>query len=208
MFYVIDRENRHLYEDQLDQMFRLRKKIFVDEKGWDMPVRDGWEIDQFDTDDADYVLFIDDGGNVKVGLRYMPYCVPNMTKDVFGHLLYEEPDGANVYEMTRAFITQDVRDGTYFPLLLCAKYEYLLWKEASHIIEVCDTRFLPMLLETGWHMRVVGRPEPDESGVHVPIMTPVNQTALDLPRRRFGIDKPVLYRVSDASREGLPCRAA
>lgn len=207
MFYVIDKQNRHLYEDVLDQMFRLRKKIFVDERGWEMPVQDGKEIDQFDTEDADYVLYIDDKGDIKVGLRYMPYSVPNMTKDVFGHLLYEPPKGRLVYEMTRAFIVEEARDSGLFSLLLCAKYEYLLWRGASHLIEVVDTRFLPMLLETGWHMRVVGKPEPDESGVHVPIMTPVNQKALDLPRQRFGIDKPVLYRVSDMGAE-QPCRAA
>ena len=38
-------------------MHRDRKKIFVDALKWDVPVVDGqYEIDQFDTDDAIYLL--------------------------------------------------------------------------------------------------------------------------------------------------------
>ena len=40
---------RTQYPELFDEMFRLRKKVFHDEKGWDVNIVDGeFEIDEFD----------------------------------------------------------------------------------------------------------------------------------------------------------------
>jgi len=57
MVELITKYNRHNYESQLEQMFRLRYKIFVEQLGWDLPhAKDGLEIDEFDTEDTIYLI--------------------------------------------------------------------------------------------------------------------------------------------------------
>lgn len=197
MFFIIDKENRHLYEDELDQMFILRKKIFIDERKWDLPHENGREIDQFDTEGCDYILCFDEDGRVIAGSRFMSFSSPNLTKTVFGELLYDFEFDQSTIEMTRAFVRSDRRNGPYFGLFLCAKFEYLLWKRASWLIETLDARFMPMLLETGWNIKVIGRPASDENGSFVSIATPVEWRSLALPRKRFGVDQPLLYRLDE-----------
>src|SRR3546814_1635904 len=44
-------------------MFRDRKRQFVDQFGWDVPVVAGqYEFDQYDGDDADYLIAVDGEG--------------------------------------------------------------------------------------------------------------------------------------------------
>ncbi|OYW44965.1 MAG: autoinducer synthase, partial [Novosphingobium sp. 12-63-9] len=44
-------------------MFEERKRVFVDLLGWDIPILAGrYEIDQFDDDEAVYIVITDDSG--------------------------------------------------------------------------------------------------------------------------------------------------
>ena len=58
--HVVTRDNRHLYGNELQQYFRLRHEIFVEERGWkDLYRPDGLEIDRYDNEHAVYLLAID-----------------------------------------------------------------------------------------------------------------------------------------------------
>jgi len=64
MIHVVTPENEHFYRDEMDQAYRLRHKVFVEEMGWkNMAKPDGREMDQFDTKHAVNMLYIE-GGNV------------------------------------------------------------------------------------------------------------------------------------------------
>jgi acyl homoserine lactone synthase len=41
MIYVIDSLNNHLHMQLLEDMFRLRKRVFHDRLGWEVEVQDG-----------------------------------------------------------------------------------------------------------------------------------------------------------------------
>jgi len=57
MVNLITAHNRAKFRAPLEAMHRDRKKIFVDALKWDVPVVDGqYEIDQFDTDEAIYLV--------------------------------------------------------------------------------------------------------------------------------------------------------
>jgi len=49
------------YANLLEQYYRLRKQIFIDELEWDLPHQNGLEIDQYDQDTAEYVIAMKDG---------------------------------------------------------------------------------------------------------------------------------------------------
>jgi hypothetical protein len=58
--HVVTGDNGHLYGDELQQYFRLRHDIFVEERGWkDLHRPDGLEIDRYDNEHAVYLLAID-----------------------------------------------------------------------------------------------------------------------------------------------------
>jgi N-acyl-L-homoserine lactone synthetase len=58
--HVVDDDNRDLYEEDLDQHFRLRRDVFIGERQWRALIdRGGREIDQFDGPSAVYLLGIE-----------------------------------------------------------------------------------------------------------------------------------------------------
>ena len=73
-------ERRALFE----QMFRHRKAVFIDQKGWDLPVTEGvFEIDNFDRDDTVYILSVDAGGGLLGSVRLVNTTFDHMATTVF-----------------------------------------------------------------------------------------------------------------------------
>ena len=74
MIEVVTSRNAHQYKDALQDMFHLRHRIFVERMGWEALRRDDrLEKDQFDTDDAIYLLLTTDDGAVPRSRRF---CLP------------------------------------------------------------------------------------------------------------------------------------
>ena len=58
--HIVTNLNRGRFKRQIDQMHRDRKRLFVDRLKWDVSVTDGeFEIDEFDTDRAIYLIETD-----------------------------------------------------------------------------------------------------------------------------------------------------
>ena len=98
------------HTSELDQMFRLRKRVFLDRLGWDVSVSGLYEIDNYDLMKPLYVLSMDDDGKHVLGsLRLLPSTGPNMLADVFKELL---PEGqpirsATIWESSRFCIDHE-----------------------------------------------------------------------------------------------------
>lgn len=92
----------------VDEMFRLRKAVFADRLGWDVTIRDGWEIDAFDAANPAYLLSIDENGQLRGSLRLLPTTGPNMLESVFYELLDGELPVKSplIWESTRFCVTQ------------------------------------------------------------------------------------------------------
>jgi acyl-homoserine lactone synthase len=83
MLEVVTAFNKHLYAEPLLQMHRLRHRIFVEQMGWEAIRRpDGVERDQFDTDDAVYLLHMDRGSVIGVH-RLLSTLRPHLFSEVF-----------------------------------------------------------------------------------------------------------------------------
>ena len=52
MILIINAGNRSLFSSELIEMHRQRKVVFVDRQGWNVPVVDGLEIDDYDDEDT------------------------------------------------------------------------------------------------------------------------------------------------------------
>ena len=160
--HVVNAANKHLYDDLLDQFFRARHDIYVEEKGWRNADPNGKEIDQFDTDDATYLIGEVDG-EVTTGTRLIPTTAPHLMSEVFPHMadfkgLIRRPD---VAEWTRGFIVKKFREQGHGPIKgqFCGTVmEYCLLEGIAAIGGVQETYWLPLWKRFRWTVRPVGNP--------------------------------------------------
>src|SRR6056297_2634174 len=103
MILVIDALNRHRFGSVLDDMYKLRARVFKDRMGWDVNVRNGREFDLFDDLDPAYLVALDDDYQVVGCNRMLQTTGPHMLSDVFQDILCGEPPlcSATIWENTR-----------------------------------------------------------------------------------------------------------
>jgi acyl-homoserine lactone synthase len=102
MIHIVTPENQHLFGDEMEQAYRLRHRVFVDEMKWtDLTKHDGREIDQFDNGHAVHMLYVDDG-KVHGYQRMLPSTRPHLLSDVMSQLCEDDrPVGPHIWEWTR-----------------------------------------------------------------------------------------------------------
>jgi N-acyl-L-homoserine lactone synthetase len=113
MIKIIPGEWRDRYPRLIDEMHKLRRKVFHDRLKWQVTVISRWEIDGYDALNPLYVVALDEDERVIGGLRLLPTTGFNMLNDTFSELL---PDGERfssplVWESSRfsVRITGDAR---------------------------------------------------------------------------------------------------
>lgn len=82
---------------------RYRYQVFVEQLGWQLPTRDGTELDQFDRPDTVYVVAQDDEGHIIGCARLLPTTRPYLLGEVFPQLLngLPPPCSPDVWELSR-----------------------------------------------------------------------------------------------------------
>jgi N-acyl-L-homoserine lactone synthetase len=195
MLHVISRENRAGFATALAQMHRDRKTVFVDRLGWRLPIRDGgFEIDQFDGDDAVYLLATDDQGGHQGSLRLLPTTQPHLLSEVFPDLCERGvPRAPDIWEITRLCTAPDLADPR--PVrqqLLLGVVEFALMSGIRRYTCMTHVPYLNAVLAVGWDCEPLGLPRED-SGVTVGAIA-INVTAetLAIVRERVGHRTPVL----------------
>ncbi len=103
MIYVVDSLNSGSYRSLLEDMYRLRARVFHDRLGWEVKVTDGMEIDEFDAMDPAHVISVDDDGHVVGCMRLLQTTGPHMLADVFASIMDGEPPlrSSSLWEATR-----------------------------------------------------------------------------------------------------------
>lgn len=151
----------------LRAMFEARKKVFVDLLGWDVPVLAGrYELDQFDNQDARYLILSEPDGAHRASARLLPTTEPHLLDSHFAVLSDEPiPHGPGVYEITRFCLDRsltarqrrDARDQ-----LVRGLVDYALDNAISTYTGVAEPGWLEQILAFGWQCRTLGRIMPVE----------------------------------------------
>jgi len=179
----------------MEQMFRLRHEVFVEQLKWNLPLaKDGLEIDQFDTDDAIYLLFLDSRRNVQGSKRLLPTTKPHLMSELFPHLVAGHiPTGEHIWESSRSCVHPDCRDRGIIGELFLAMVEVgLLWG-IEKITFVSSMKFYPTILHAGWGIIPLGFPEVDDTGYeNIAAYLAINPVSLHNMRRNYRIQKSVL----------------
>jgi acyl-homoserine lactone synthase len=189
--HVVHSENQHLYQSELNQFFKLRHDIYVDEKHWREPSPDGMERDQFDTDIATYFIGIRDG-EVIAGSRLIPTDFPHLLSEVFPHAcnLGGVPRYQHYAEWTRGFIVKSARDqlGLKVKAASCAAImEYCLQENITMVGGIQEMYWLPLWRRLGWTVNFVGTPLEIDNTWCVAAYFDVSRAALSSARRRAGV---------------------
>lgn len=209
--HVITSDNRGLYEDSIQQFYRLRHQIFVEERGWtDLSHSNGLEIDAYDNEHAVYLLAID-AGRVVGGQRLYPTLLPHMISEVFPHLVQRNiPQAADVLEWTRYFVVKERRTGRTDCRLLAAMQEYCLENGISEVTAVVEMWWLPRWQQTGFKVRPLGLPQIIEGQPCIAAAIEISTASLEHVRKLAGLRGPSLIRHvrPSPSHPGMPHVAA
>lgn len=92
-----------IQEKAMRAMFAARKQVFVDLLGWDLPVlEDRFEIDQFDTAAARYLILLGPEGEHRASARLLPTTAPHILGTLYPHLCDGKvPRDTSIMEISR-----------------------------------------------------------------------------------------------------------
>ncbi len=108
MAYLTNGKQLNCVPDIRDSMYRLRKRVFADQLGWQVNVQGGMEFDEFDRDDTIYVLYLQ-GREVAGIWRILPTTGPYMLADIFPQLAPDTgiPRDKTSWELSRYCMDKD-----------------------------------------------------------------------------------------------------
>lgn len=162
MILVVNAENRRLFEADLVDMHRQRKIVFVDGKGWKIPVIGNMEVDEYDRRDTIYLLANDWArGPVLASVRLLTTTGPHLMRELFqNERTPEVPQGPAVWEVSR-FCTAPAIDNRDRRLALLWEtiggvIEIALLYGIEHVIFAANHALLPLVLDGGWEAKPLG----------------------------------------------------
>ena len=203
MLEIISQENAHLYYKELSSMHRLRHLIFKERLGWDLKCINGLEFDQYDTDDAIYLVHKDDSGEVNACTRLLPTTVPYMLEEVFPHLVEKGrdiPKSEQVWETTRFGANTDTAPRNIVGILIAGMLEFAVAMGVKNYVSVTDIPLEPILRRAGWnpqrlgHAQLVGDDSKLESAAEI---YDVNNEMLNRVKRKAGLLGPVIRNLDE-----------
>lgn len=150
------------HQDIMEQVWRLRHDVFVEEKKWmDLSKPNKREIDQFDNDDALHMIAMEDDQVVGYQ-RMLPTTKPYLLSEVYPHLCETElPRTSKIWEWTRYAVKKEHRavDRKVSPIanrLLSAIVEWGIKNDVSSIIIEMNPLWLLRLVQLHFHVIPLG----------------------------------------------------
>lgn len=199
--HVVHAGNRNLYLDEIEAMHRHRYEVFVEERGWRaLESPDRLDIDEFDTDDATYLIAIDDKGCVVGSGRLIPSWRPNMLRVLFPEYCDGPvPVGPGIWEWTR-HATPGRRFSKDFNIevqavLNLAVLEFAQSRGVESFIGILECHLLPYTVDLGWQSKPMGPPRAYGEGVAVAVHSAVWPDHLATLRARARINEAVLIEL-------------
>lgn len=201
MIHLITIQNRHLYAEELKSFHRERRQQFIVERGWDLVEREGGEYDDYDDEEALYLLGLADDGELDVGCRLRPTISGGVIPDIFPHLVasHEAPvRRSGVFECTRYFSTARARGRRGFEArsrLHISMQECVRDRGGHRLLGFVDLSLLAHLRRfSGLRIRPIGLPAPyGEDGTTIAFEIGVGEVDLMETRRRLEMPARQLF---------------
>ncbi|MCI5074225.1 acyl-homoserine-lactone synthase [Oricola sp.] len=153
MIIHVETHDRPRYTREVSAYFRLRKTVFHDQLGWDVPVHGDEERDPLDEMPCTYALSVDAAGAVNAGIRLIPTTQTTLLDLAFDGLV---PEGLHfssptIWELSR-FCVDRRNAGGRLPVglglatleLSLANFEYARRNGITHYITVTEQRIFEL----------------------------------------------------------------
>jgi acyl-homoserine lactone synthase len=146
-----------------DGMHRDRKRIFVDLLKWEVPVIDDqYEIDQFDTGHAVYLVAAGSHGEHRGSIRLLPSAGDHILGTLFSDLCDGEvPRSERIYEISRGCLSPRLRAAERLDVrnaLTTAAVQYAMVHGILSYTCIADSGWLSQIPSLGWVCRALGAP--------------------------------------------------
>lgn len=199
MLHVVTQENRHLYTRRLEEMFRLRHEVFIEEQGWDLPTDGQLEIDQFDDENAIYFLYFDGEDEIAATFRIIPTTLPHLISDVFPYLCTDKPPSAeNIFEGSRVAVRKGYRKaGIVMQTMMAGIFEYCLLSGIDQLTGIFDMTVFTDRLKKGADFRPLGPPTEVDGELCIAFYRPVTIAGLQETRLRLGLKGSMMTYIRD-----------
>jgi N-acyl-L-homoserine lactone synthetase len=147
----------------LRQMFEARKQVFVDLLKWNVPILEGrFEVDQFDDEQAIYIIVADPAGEHLGSTRLLRTTRPHILGTLFPELCSGPvPAGEDVFEITRFCLGRNqgaARRRHTRNRLVSALVRFALANGIKTYTGVAEMAWLQQILAFGWDCRPLGAP--------------------------------------------------
>ncbi|MDA5193686.1 acyl-homoserine-lactone synthase [Govanella unica] len=197
MILIVTEENRSLHERELTAMHRQRKAVFVDRLQWPLAAPGGLEIDAYDRPDSIYLLSEEPRTGMILGsARLLPTVQRHLMSDLFADLCeVSVPRGPTIWEASRFCVNpsltmrQDRHDQLW--QIIAGILEVGLLFGLDQVTFVAARALLPLTLDAGWDVRVLGRSRPDGDDEITAVAAEITPDGLKTVRDRHGIPGPV-----------------
>ncbi len=171
VFYGHERTKRSAL---FERLFRLRHQVFIVDRGWSLPCREGVERDQYDTDETIYFVEFCEAGEIRGHVRITPTMRSSLTADYFPHLIENgvAARGPTIFEATRFIVRPAQRDKASYRRvkagLIAAATEWCLENGITHLQTVIDAGTLAAYVEISMKVTPLGLAHPFGGGKGVP----------------------------------------
>ena len=164
MIRIITAANKEQFRSELLAMYEDRKLVFVDLLKWDLTLTHGrYEIDQFDDDDAVYLLANHTDGSHLGSMRLLRTDRPHILGSIFPHLADQPvPAGPDTLEVTRLCLSPRLRAAERRHVrdrLISAMTDYALTNRVNTLTGVARISWLAQILRMGWRCETLGSPK-------------------------------------------------
>jgi acyl homoserine lactone synthase len=204
MIVVIEKNNAHKYSNLVDEMYRLRARIFHDRLGWDVRVVDGKERDKYDDEGPVYIIYTDDEAReVKGSMRLLPTTGPTLLADCFADTL---PNAAllsapTIWEVTRFCIDDSLLDrgspdGLFYTssVMIAALGDVAVSAGIESIVANFDASALRLYRRVGCEIDILGYTVRYGMPVYLGLF-PVSEFLLGRLKRRLANARPEFVRM-------------
>ena len=163
MMLVAKRERQPLADETLRSMFEARKRVFVDLLKWDVPVIEGrFELDQFDDENAVYLVILGEAGEHLASARLLQTIRPHLLDTLFSDLCAAAPPrGPDVREITRFCLDRRLAARDRLAVrnrLVSALVDFALANGVATYTGIAEMGWLQQILAFGWRCRPLGLP--------------------------------------------------
>ena len=196
---LVDAGARLQFSKHLIEMHHDRKRVFVDQLGWQLPSAGSWlEVDEFDNEYTVYLIAsAGSDGRHLASARLLPTTGPHMLNTIFADLSEGGPVvGGDVWESSRFTIapvglrgTEIMRLSQYLAL---AHVEFALLNDIRRYTMIGETHRVATVVAMGWRVRPLCLPRECDGKKIVSMEVTIDDDTLAMMRRRFGIPHPVL----------------